>query len=96
MGVAFDCTKEEHIFRKKPVTAAAIVWNGENFDAIKKFAGDNVSLENGELIIKTLEDGADGKAKHVASIGDFIIRGVEGEYYFCKPSIFEQTYEIVE
>ena len=38
----------------------------------------------------------DGTAKHVASIGDFIIRGVEGEYYFCKPSIFEQTYEIIE
>ena len=91
-----DYSKEEHVFRKKPVTAAAIVWNGKNFDTVKKFAGDNVYLENGELVIKTLEDGADGKAKHVASIGDFIIRGVEGEYYFCKPSIFEQTYEIVE
>ena len=38
----------------------------------------------------------DGTAKHVASIGDFITRGVEGEYYFCKPFIFEKTYEIVE
>ena len=91
-----DCSKEEHVFTKKPVTITAIDWTGDNFDAVKKFAGDNVSLENGKLVIKTLEDGADGKAKHVASIGDFIIRGVEGEYYFCKPYIFEQTYEIVE
>ena len=91
-----DCSKEEHVFRKKPVTITAIDWTGDNFDAVKKFAGHNVSLENGKLVIKTLEDGADGKAKHVASIGDFIIRGVEGEYYFCKPYIFEQTYEVVE
>ena len=91
-----DYSKEEHVFRKKPVTITAIAWTGDNFDAVKKFAGDNVSLENGELVIKTLEDGADGKAKHVASIGDFIIRGVEGEYYFCKPYVFEQTYEVVE
>lgn len=91
-----DYSKEENVFRKKPMTITAIDWTGDNFDAIKKFAGDNVYLENGELIIKTLEDSADGKAKHVASIGDFIIRGVEGEYYFCKPYIFEQTYEIVE
>ena len=91
-----DCSKDEHVFRKKPVTLTAIDWTGDNFDAVKKFAGDNVSLENGKLVIKTLEDGVDGKAKHVASIGDFIIRGVEGEYYFCKPYIFEQTYEIVE
>lgn len=91
-----DYSKEEHVFRKKPMTITAIDWTGDNFDAIKKFAGDNVYLENGELVIKTLEDGADGKAKHVASIGDFIIRGVEGEYYFCKPFIFEKTYEIVE
>ena len=89
-----DFTKEEHVFRKKPLTITAIDWDGKNFDAIKKFAGDNVYLENGELVI--LEDGADGKVKHVASIGDFIIRGVEGEYYLCKPYIFEQTYEVVE
>ena len=96
MSVVFDCTKEEHIFRKKPVTVAAIGWNGKNFDAVKKFAGDNVYLENGELIIKTLEDGVGGKVKHAATVGDFVIRGVKGEYYFCKPDIFDATYEVVE
>jgi len=91
-----DFTKEEHIFRKKPVTIAAIKWDGKNFEEVKKFAGENVALENDELIIKTLEDGDKTKAKHVASVGDFVLRGVHGEYYFCKPDIFDETYEIVE
>ncbi|MEO1564132.1 MAG: hypothetical protein AAFR98_11910 [Pseudomonadota bacterium] len=43
--------------------------------------------------IPTLEDGPDGRAKHVASIGDWIIKGVQGEFYPCKPDIFEATYD---
>jgi len=48
------------------------------------------------LTIFTLEDGHDLRAKHVASIGDWIIQGVAGEMYPCKPDIFAQTYEAVE
>ena len=48
---------EVNSYRKKPVSVNAIKWTGENFEAIKKFAGDNVVFEDGELIIKTLEDG---------------------------------------
>ena len=48
------------------------------------------------LTIHTLEDGADGRAKHVASIGDYIIKGVQGEFYPCKPDIFLATYEVAE
>ena len=44
----------------------------------------------GELYIKTLE------GIHHVSIGDYIIKGVKGELYPCKPDIFEQTYEVVE
>ena len=88
-------TKEPTLFRKKPVDILAMKWTGNNFDAIKDFAGKNVFLEEGELVIRTLEDGKTGKAKHVASIGDFIIQGVQGEFYFCKPDIFDQTYSIV-
>lgn len=47
------------------------------------------------LEIRTLEDGHDGRAKHVASPGDWIIRGVQGEFYPCKPDIFAATYEPV-
>ena len=45
--------------------------------------------------IPTLEDGLDKRAKHVASIGDWVIKGVKGEFYPCKPDIFELTYEPV-
>ena len=96
-----DYTKEAHIFRKKPVTIAAIQWTGDNFDEVKAFFGEDakkcsnlVDLNDqpieGNLIIETLE------GNHTASPGDFIIRGVKGEYYPCKPDIFEQTYEVVE
>ena len=44
-------------------------------------------------MIYTLEDGPDRRAKHFADIGDWIIRGVKGEYYPCKPDIFEATYD---
>jgi hypothetical protein len=43
-----------------------------------------------DLIIPTLE------GDHTASLGDFIIKGVAGEFYPCKPDIFERTYEKAE
>lgn len=43
-----------------------------------------------ELFIKTLE------GVHRASVGDYIIQGVNGELYPCKPDIFEKTYESIE
>ena len=51
--------------------------------------------KNEGLTIPTLEDGDDKRAKHVASIGDYIIKGIQGEFYPCKPDIFEATYEVV-
>lgn len=53
---------------------------------------DNVIKQG--MDIKTLEDGHDGRAKHVASIGDWIIKGIKGEFYPCKPDIFEATYDL--
>jgi hypothetical protein len=85
---------EVNSYKKKPVSVKAIKWTGNNFETIKQFAGENVFLEDGELIIKTLEDGITNKAKHIASVGDFVIQGIKGEFYFCKPDIFEQTYEV--
>ena len=59
---------------------------------------DYVALVNKNgLTIYTLVDGTDGRAKHVASIGDYIIKGVQGEFYPCKPDIFHLTYdEVIE
>lgn len=83
-------------YRKKPVIVDAVQWTGDNYDEIKRFAGENVTMDGTDLIVKTLEDGKDNKAKHVATVGDYIIRGVEGEYYFCKPHVFVKTYEAVD
>ena len=43
--------------------------------------------------IVTLEDGSGGRAKNVVRAGDWIIKGVQGEFYPCKPDIFTATYE---
>ncbi len=47
------------------------------------------SWVNGIFTIPTLE------GDHVANIGDFIIEGINGEFYPCKPDIFNKTYEVV-
>lgn len=96
-----DFSKEEHIFRKKSVNIAAIQWTGNNVEEIKAFFGEdakkysgivdlNDHFVKGNLIIETFE------GNHTALPGDFIIRGVKGEYYPCKPDVFEETYEVVE
>lgn len=77
-------------YRKKPVVIRAIQWVGTNASSIKRFAGDDIEFINGDLFIYTLE------GRMMASIGDYIIRGVDNEYYACKPDIFERTYELVK
>ena len=83
-------------YMKKPNSIEAIQWNGKNFDEIKTFCKDAMIAYGGELIIPTLEDGKFIKAKHVATEGDYVIKGVRGEFYFCKEDIFNETYEEVE
>ena len=81
-------------FVKRPVEVQAIQYDGTNFAAIREWAGQHVR-EISEmhaplvLVIYTLE----GVMR--AGVGDWIIRGVQGEFYPCKPAIFEQTYEPV-
>jgi hypothetical protein len=83
-------------FRKKPVVIKAFQWTGYNQVELADFLGfEAVVLGNGSCIIPTLEDGPNNEAKHVASVGDWIIRGVKGEFYPCKPDIFDATYEPV-
>ena len=87
-------------YTKKSVTIHAIIWNGENLDEVMNFCNGDASYElmargSSELVIATLEDG-ESIARHVASVGDFIIKGVAGEFYPCKPDIFDKTYEAAE
>lgn len=77
-------------YRKKPVIIEAVQFTGINFSEIEKFVGgDYGKNEEGEGVIATLE----GAMK--ISNGDFIIKGIQGEFYPCKPDIFEATYEEV-
>jgi hypothetical protein len=84
-------------FRKKPIVITAVQYDG-NFRCLDCFSISEVSHfivskdSEGNRCIKipTLE------GEMIASIGDYIIRGVQGEYYPCKPDIFEMTYEMVE
>lgn len=92
-------------YRKKPVVIEAVqfVYTGEGIRRLTEFCGDaigRISKERhpdakGEMEICTLEDGVHLTVKHIATEGDWIIKGVQGEFYPCKPDIFEQTYEEV-
>ena len=96
-------------YRKKPVVIEAVQWTGDNEEEIKRFApvaavfkyimsnDKSTSLcmekpQSGYIEATTLEiNTLEGVMQ--ASLGDYIIRGVNGEYYPCKPDIFEKTYE---
>ena len=77
-------------YRKKPVVIEAVQFNGYNYTEIQEFVGQDFDWTDGKCEIKTLE----GKM-HVSKL-DFVIKGVSGECYPCKPDIFELTYEPAE
>lgn len=93
-------------FRKKPVVIEAVKfeYSEKGIAELRLFCGsalgttrkDRSLLAIGEAEIGTLEDGVSLTVKHIATEGDWIIKGVQGEFYACKPDIFEQTYEKVE
>ena len=76
-------------YRKKPVVIEAIQFTGKNFGEIYGFTDGLAEkyFDEYACVIPTLE------GNHIASEGDYIIRGVKGEYYPCKPDIFAETYE---
>ena len=77
-------------YRKKPIIIEAIQWLGENEKEIFDFVEDKYHMNSdGRLVIETLE------GEHIANVGDYIIKGIKGEFYPCKPDIFHQTYEEV-
>lgn len=93
-------------FRKKPVAIEAIQWTGKNLAEVLEFTGksprfdewfDSFSCYSKHVVdsgnkfkIFTLE------GVMTADVGDWVIRGVRGEHYPCKPDIFAETYEAAE
>lgn len=78
-------------YRKLPVEIEAVQWTGDNWRLIDEFITVKHETYPSQGIIKipTLEGIME------ASEGDYIIKGVNGEFYPCKPDIFEKTYEAV-
>lgn len=76
-------------FRKKPVVIEAVQYTGDNLEQIEKETNGGAAYAGATqtLIVTTLE----GQMR--ADVGDWIIRGVKGEFYPCKPDIFALTYE---
>lgn len=86
-------------YRKKPVVIEAVQWTGNNLKEVIALTGLNPSAEKWTweeyeavvakdgLKIFTLE------GPLIASVGDWIIKGVKGECYPCKPDIFAATYD---
>lgn len=82
-------------FRKKPVVIEAIQFTGDAGNVSECFAFcQPLYMEtyrcNDTLTIPTLE------GKMICSKGDWIIKGINGEFYPCKPDVFEKTYEPVK
>ena len=82
-------------FVKKPVVIEAIQYDGANITEIETFVGGKLptvmnSNKDTQLVVSTLE----GDMK--ISKKDYVIKGVNGEFYPCKPDVFEKTYDVVE
>ena len=87
-------------YRKKPITIEALQWLYGNEAEVLNFIGDNFvgfnnvfssnTYYNPSMYLRTLEGIME------VSINDYIIKGIHGEFYACKPDIFEETYDLVE
>lgn len=91
-------------YRKKPVVVEAVRWTGSNLEEIRNFVGSDLIEDymelfsvNGTLkkmLIGIAIDTLEGTMR--VDYGDYIIKGVQGELYPCKPDIFLKTYEEVD
>lgn len=84
-------------YRKKPVVIEAMQFDGTNGEEVAAWCGGEVSSAtcHGDgppwlVMIHTLE------GTMAAGRDDYVIRGVQGEFYPCKPDIFEATYDLAE
>lgn len=83
------------LYRKKPIAIEAVQIH-ENAEELKAFIGKSgdVHTEAGSTITQVVIHTLEGDM--AATEGDYIIKGVKGEFYPCRKDIFEETYEAVE
>lgn len=84
-------TLEPRLYRKNPVVIEAMRLDDDAhvqaaWDWIASLGGNAYITREGRLSIRTMEGTME------ASTGDYVIRGVKGEFYPCKPDIFQETY----
>jgi hypothetical protein len=85
-------------YRKKPIVVEAWQFTDDNKNQLlHDLQSEQMNIQpssseegNPVILIPTLE------GEMTASIGDYIIKGIRGEFYPCKPDIFEKSYEAVE
>jgi len=87
-------------FRKRPIVIEAVQLHEHNLTELYNFlgitnrgsfldCGHGIDPTDGKFKITTLE------GVHTASMGDYIIKGIQGEFYPCKPDIFKESYDEV-
>jgi hypothetical protein len=82
-------------YRKKPVVIEAVQWTGENTAEVDEFTNSKFGYQLGtDNVLRVCIDTLEGTM--LANPGDYIIKGVNGEFYPCKPDVFAKTYEPVE
>ena len=78
-------------YKTKPCEIEAIQWTGKNIIEILDWGQGKILWNDvDDLFIDTLE----GRMK--ADINDYIIKGLRGEFYPCKPDVFEKKYEKIK
>lgn len=85
------------IYRRRPIEIEAMQYTGDNVEDLLAWGAPVTRAANGDLEIRTLEDGREGgpRVKHVASVGDYIVKGLAGGFYANKPHIFEPTHDLL-
>lgn len=88
-------------YRKKPIVIEAMQFTDEAKEQVLRWTSDNATKGRSSWAAHDVNDAPIIKIETLegvmaANIGDWIIKGVKGEFYPCKPDIFEATYDSVE
>ena len=80
-------------YRKLPIVIEAVQWTGDNLDEVREFCGKSFLGSFSDLSMELTIGALEGP--HKASLMDYIIKGIAGEFYPCKSEIFKKTYAII-